>query len=702
MANPLEPVEYATIVGRFMVASTDSDDLGDEPDIIAATGKGRFLPSVSHILVAGATPPATIKLAPVDFEFDEQGYISNPITKERGVRVVAPTDAVNPTGFTYRVTFDAGTSFLGFDFSVPAGGTVDLTRVGRVAQNGGVPITRGEPGVGVAAIVLADDETSLQITYDNGLVRVVPVPALDEARVARDEAVEAATNAVAPTQAAIAQALVDPDSEARGVLNATYGTLAEQQEHAEQLPYLAPLGANIQTTVRKLHDPVGDVRILVLGDSTADWPTQFADPLMVALQGIYPHRTLFQRKWDTVAKEYPAETQVGPTGTGAGRIDYFNGAVSGTVPESLFANWERQVAAVQPDLVLIHFGHNYGRNAAAGGAASDAQHDMFFRESMIRLVGEVKRSCPRADVMVNSQNPITQAGARPGISSVRAQIIREISGALGCGYGPVVEAYLDAGDLAPLLNADGLHPSPAGAQLTVQSLLPLFRYQQNVPVAAKIASPFETIGQNLLPNGDFADFTAPPALSGWTATNAVLSKDTTNYESSNGYSVRATVGTGSANLYASIPSRVARGNLVTFAARMFIPASAGSSVGRVTLAGDGTVVTGSSGYQDNFRDRWTWVFATTRVPVEAGYITALINLGSTTGQYVLVDRAIAVLGGMPRELARPTPPNILRTESAGARTGQTPIPRPVVASPDGSRWEIRVDNAGAITSYKLA
>ena len=227
MANPFEPIEYATIVGRFMVASTDSDDLGDEPDMVAATGKGRFLPSVSHILVAGATPPATIKLAPVDFEFDEQGYISNPITKERGVRVVAPTDAVNPTGFTYRVTFDTGTSFLGFDFSVPAGGTVDLTRVGRVARDGGVPITRGEPGVGVAAIVLADDEASLQITYDNGLVRVVPVPALDEARVARDEAVEAATNAVAPTQAAIAQALVDPDSEARAALNATYGSKAK-------------------------------------------------------------------------------------------------------------------------------------------------------------------------------------------------------------------------------------------------------------------------------------------------------------------------------------------------------------------------------------------------------------------------------------------------------------------------------------------
>lgn len=214
MANILPPVEFATITGRFMVAGNDSVDPGAEADIVPAKGKGSITPSVGYVLVSGSTPPATVKLATVDFEIDSEGYISDAKTKERNVEVIAPSEAVNPSAFTYRINFDGGL-FPGFDFYVVPGSTIDLTDVGRVATSVGVATTRGEPGVGVASMTLSPDQTSLVVAYDNGTEQAVEIPALGEI----------AQQAQATTDEVIAAALADPDSATRAAGNATYGPL---------------------------------------------------------------------------------------------------------------------------------------------------------------------------------------------------------------------------------------------------------------------------------------------------------------------------------------------------------------------------------------------------------------------------------------------------------------------------------------------
>lgn len=229
MANSLPPVEFATITGRFMIAGNDASDPNTWPDVIPAKGKGRIIPSVGQVLVSDSVPPATVKLATVQFELDAQGYISNPETKLRDVEVVAPSGAVNPSNFTYRIEFD-GTQFLGFDFLVTSGGTVDLTKVGRVATSPGIAITRGEPGVGIVSLDLSEDETAIVVSYEDGTAQSVAVPALGEAKEFRDEAQVAATAATAPTDAMVATKIQDPGSQTRAALdavgNATYGTEA--------------------------------------------------------------------------------------------------------------------------------------------------------------------------------------------------------------------------------------------------------------------------------------------------------------------------------------------------------------------------------------------------------------------------------------------------------------------------------------------
>lgn len=408
-------------------------------------------------------------------------------------------------------------------------------------------------------------------------------------------------------------------------------------------------GGGIQATVRKLSDTVSDVRVLVLGDSTASvsyWP----DYLWPAVQALYPHRTLRKAQWDNVSA-YGSLTQVGPAGTGTTYIDWYQGAQGGTVYESLYATWAARIAAVQPDLVIINYGHNYGATAAGGGYASDAVMDAVFYSRTLRFIADVKKSLPRADVMIASQNPYLTAGARTGISSIRAQAMRTIASELGCAYGPILEAFVSTGDPASYLGVDLLHPNASGAALGADALLPQFRIGIAPPIP-HLPSPWLTNGTNLLTNGSFADFASPPTLTGWTADKATLSKDTTNYETK-GYAVKITAaaGSGVSQMYQLLPIRLVKGQVVTVAARLYLPSASNvASCARLGISGDG--VTGMvSGGLSNARDRYVWEVVTARVPDTATFATVSIQGGvAGSTDTCSVDRVIAVVGSLPRDI----------------------------------------------------
>ena len=432
--------------------------------------------------------------------------------------------------------------------------------------------------------------------------------------------------------------------------------IAAKVNDAASLTRSALSAGNIDATVRKLNDDFADVNVLVLGDSTASQTGQFPDLLLSAVQALYPHRTLQKATWDNSGHSWGSFSQVGSSGSGANLIKFWQGAVTGTVCETVLNYWDGWVAAIQPDLVIVHHGHNYGKNAADGGQPDDATMDYVFRERYLRFIAEIKRSCPTTDVLLVSQNPYLTSGARTQMSNVRAHAVRQIAADLGCAYGPVLEAYLATGSPASYLQGDLLHPNTSGAfngaQLASDKLLPLFRYKADHEVSARALSPLLVPANNLLLNGDFASFASPPTLTSWTASNTTLAKDTTNYESANAYSVKGT-GTAAANctMFQSLPIRRVRGQVITFAARFFIAAAQGSSQpGRVQITGDGGTVTTTSGTLTTVRDNWVWAFVTVRVPNAATFATASVIFGTAVGHECSVDRAIVTVGHMPRGL----------------------------------------------------
>lgn len=418
-------------------------------------------------------------------------------------------------------------------------------------------------------------------------------------------------------------------------------------------------GFNIQNTVRKLADTRSpdDVKVLILGDSTAadgQWPNY----LMDAVQAMYPHRGLKRYNWNTISNNYDAPSTIatGTNTTNPTWIHHYNGGQGGTVPESIYPTFDVRLAAIQPDLVLINFGHNYGYSFTQAGFASDTIQRQVTRERFVRLVAEVKRAVPTADIVLVSQNPWldTSLTMQYGINELRAQMWRDIAADMGCAYAPLLETYMEQPDPLVYLNADKLHPNTAGSQLGATAVLPLFKYQRNLPASARVPSPLLVPGINLLgTNGLFGTFTPPTAPAGWTALNSTVSKNTTQFESPSGYSVRvqAAAGAGVASIFTSAPISRAKGQVVTAAARVYLPsAGATSSSGRMQVSGS-NFTTLSSGTLSLARDQWIWVFVTFRVPANATFVTLSLLAGSagTTDEFS-VDRVGLFLGHLPHDV----------------------------------------------------
>jgi hypothetical protein len=165
----LPPLDYGKVVGRFLANVIDGPDLGDLPEFPPLSGTITFTADAPKVLVRDAQPaPATYVQLPKHYEcqLDEFGYLT--WRGKRGVRLVAPSAATNPSEWTWRVSFDL--SYDGeripmdsFSFHVPkysAGpdpenpdngstGLVDLTLAAPVPATSGNAVVVGPAGHGI-------------------------------------------------------------------------------------------------------------------------------------------------------------------------------------------------------------------------------------------------------------------------------------------------------------------------------------------------------------------------------------------------------------------------------------------------------------------------------------------------------------------------------------------------------------------------
>ncbi|MBF4613281.1 hypothetical protein [Curtobacterium sp. VKM Ac-1376] len=155
-------MQYGTVTGRLLAAVADSVvDADFNPDEVPLSGRVVFTPSATALKVVAAG--ATILPVPIKCDLDSEGYLT--LNGKRGVNLIATdTTETNPTGFTYRVSFEsltyAGTpvSYGSFSIAVPAGQTIDLAVVAPVATANGAAIIRGEPGA-VTDVTIGEVQT---------------------------------------------------------------------------------------------------------------------------------------------------------------------------------------------------------------------------------------------------------------------------------------------------------------------------------------------------------------------------------------------------------------------------------------------------------------------------------------------------------------------------------------------------------------
>lgn len=148
-----EDLGFGTITGRFVYLDGDSDDTGDEPDLIPAAG-GKVTVEANAALAAytGASPLTAVKRR-VEGIIDAEGYLcrktSSGMPGPRGLSVVATdNDTLSTTGFNYKVTVELpGAKIPPMNVSVPAGVSIDLTTAVTEAVSGGTTVVALTPEI---------------------------------------------------------------------------------------------------------------------------------------------------------------------------------------------------------------------------------------------------------------------------------------------------------------------------------------------------------------------------------------------------------------------------------------------------------------------------------------------------------------------------------------------------------------------------
>lgn len=175
-------LDYARVTGRFGITVGDTDDEGENPDIIWIT-QGRLLltPRQTFTKVAAATPsPATLGQGVIECTFVD-GYLTyRGLPRVYVVDLTSPkvNPVIGPDLATHRVTIlDAraadGTAvtFPPYDVRLTAAGADgdgvnDLTLLAPVVPGESTPITRGPQGTSVQT--LAVQAGDLVATFDDG------------------------------------------------------------------------------------------------------------------------------------------------------------------------------------------------------------------------------------------------------------------------------------------------------------------------------------------------------------------------------------------------------------------------------------------------------------------------------------------------------------------------------------------------------
>jgi len=463
----------------------------------------------------------------------------------------------------------------------------------------------------------ADGEYDVQISGGNG--------ATQQYRVRLDTLGQSADSLRSDLAATTGAGLVGLDDD----LTYADGTVGAKAQYAQTA------SAQAQAMLSKISRNVEDVTILALGDSTGNGTDRWVYRLATALPAMFPAHTIYYAPWNSTV--YDAPTLIA-TGTGAQSITVYNGAISGSHTISpLGGRWAAMVAGVPaPDLTFINYGHNEGTLATG------------WRADMLALTESLTEEHPSTGVVLILQNPATTDTKQAERQSVYSQI------AANKGYGTINiwQAFVDYGPTWTTdLMEDTVHPNSAGSILwmqQVQAAMQFSRYQAPRP---RTVSGFTLAGTQLAQNGDFSSWTGT-VPDGWVVVNGspTITRDVTNYESPNGYSVNIQAAGGvTCSLGQELPLAACKGKWVTVAARVWVPIGSTVNAGLIGLSdGSTNVLSDGNGYGTDPGGAFKWVVVCRKISTSATMArVGLYGDLRTTNGNASFDRVSVVIGDVP-------------------------------------------------------
>ncbi|WP_193613169.1 SGNH/GDSL hydrolase family protein [Nocardioides lijunqiniae] len=419
-----------------------------------------------------------------------------------------------------------------------------------------------------------------------GTPTVVNSEVYESVLTARDEAVEARDQAVE----------ISGIDDVDGAIDNLLPDKIEDPTSAVGLALLATIGQRVtpalgsmQRLMAGIHAGEEDQNVLHIGTSTGNEAGEWIRQLWLAVAAQWPAVTFVYRLINDGAGTYGTETL--QTGTGPRTVTIYNCSVAGATTRyfqgAKFATHIASLAAVAPVAGLISLTHNEGSvpNLWLGQQTA--------------FVEEVALALPGMSISIVQENPVTANT----LQQQRAAVYREYAASRGFGWFDICQAFLDSG--VPLANLllDGIHPNATGTALWVQTMLPAFRYVPEVAPRTQTSPALEGASPEILVNGDFSDF-GGALPTGWLASGtATAAKNTTNFESPNGYSVDVTSAAAGDNLYKNLPAKLVLGRWVTLTVRQRVAAGQDVTAGRIALADSlGTTTSQAESYgRDGFR-----------------------------------------------------------------------------------------------------
>lgn len=206
----------------------------------------------------------------------------------------------------------------------------------------------------------------------------------------------------------------------------------------------------------RIEDTGRPFTVVVLGDSTGNAQGEWVD---VAFRSLAEQldRPLVEHPWNLESSRYDDAITVNADAEGA-PIVVWNGSASGKTAEYSLRYYDRLVPE-QPDVLFLNHGlNNVRRPDAVGGQFSDVLTRT--EQTWPLSVGYAALlENPRFDDWADAHDAV--------LARVRTWL-DERPFVLGID---VHSAYLSRSDLSSLLTVDLLHPSPAGSEVTAETVL---------------------------------------------------------------------------------------------------------------------------------------------------------------------------------------------------------------------------------------